>query len=54
MLRIILMEKNLFEDSTKKKLKKRNQKRFRVEKVVQRKSNYSYFTWKVCSNWFTD
>ena len=37
-----------------KKLKKRNEKRFRIEKVVQRKSNYSYFTWKVHNNWFTD
>ena len=33
-----------------KELKKRNKKRLRIEKVVQRKSYYFYFTWKVYNN----
>ena len=34
----------------KKKLQKANQKEFRIEKVIKRKSDKLYVNWKVCDN----
>ena len=48
MLLVILMEKKLFERFTKKNCKKKtkNQKEFRVEKVIKRKGRKLYVKWK--------
>ena len=51
LLIMILMEKKLLELFTKKELQKTNQK-FRIEKVIKRKSQKLYVKWKGYSNWF--
>ena len=43
---MILMEKKLLEYFTKKNCKKKNQKEFRIEKVIKRKGNKLYVKWK--------
>ena len=40
------MEKKLLEFYTKKNCKKKNQKEFRVEKVIKRKVDKLYVKWK--------
>ena len=53
-LLVILKAKKLFESFTKKKknCKKPNQKEFRVEKAIKRKSDKLYFKWKGYDNSF--
>ena len=54
---MILMVKKLFERFTKKNCKKKkkqtkNQKEFRIEKVIKRKDNKLYVPWKSYDNSF--
>ena len=49
---VILKAKKLFESFTKKELQKPNQKEFRVEKAIKRKSDKLYFKWKGYDNFF--
>ena len=52
-LLVISKAKKLFESFTKKKeLQKPNQKEFRVEKAIKRKSDKLYFKWKGYDNSF--
>ena len=46
MLLVILKVKKLLKRFTKKNFKKTNQKDFRVEKVIKRKSDKPYVKWK--------
>ena len=48
MFLVILKVKKLFTRFTKKELQKTNQKKFRVEKVIKRKSDKLYVKWKTC------
>ena len=54
-LLVILKAKKLLERFMKKNCKKTNQKEFRCEKVIKRKSNKSYVKWKgynsSCNSW---
>ena len=43
---MILKVKKLFEDFTKKKMQKTNQKEFRVEEVIKRKDDELYVKWR--------
>ena len=55
MLLVILKAKKLLERFMKKNCKKTNQKEFRCEKVIKRKSNKLYVKWKgydsSCNSW---
>ena len=46
MLLVILKWKKLLQSFTEKNCKKKNQKEFRVEKVIKRKGNQPYVKWK--------
>ena len=54
MLLMILMEKKLLEHFAKKnyKKKKKNQKQFRIEKVITEKGDKLYVKQKQCNNSF--
>ena len=43
---VILSVKKLLECFVKKNCEKKNQKEFRVEKIIKRKSNKIYVNWK--------
>ena len=50
MLLVILKAKKLLERFKKKNCKKKNQKEFRVEKVIKRKGDKLYVKWKGCDS----
>ena len=52
MLLMILTEKKLLEHFYKNELLKTNQKEFRIEKVIKRKDDKLYVTWKGYNNSF--
>ena len=52
MLLMIVMVKKLLEHFMKKNCKKKDQKEFRIEKVIKKKGNKLYVKWKVYDNSF--
>ena len=53
-LLVILMEKKLLEQFSRKNCKKTNQKDFRVEKVIKRKAGKPHVKWKGYNNLFNN
>ena len=52
MLLMISMAKKLLEHFYKNELQKTNQQEFRIEKVIKRKGDKLYVTWKRCDSSF--